>query len=173
MWSLILRVVPLLAALGAGAWAMHHWDEGTIADLKLADQAAQTRALSNALARQKREDRATLAAALKDAAAQTRIVTLTKTIKERIPVYVTAKSDAACIINHGFVRVFDAAAGGVDPAELPGTAGEPDDAPAAVTLSGVAALSADNDAAARANAKQLEDLQDWIRAQEAIEPGGK
>jgi hypothetical protein len=42
--------------------------------------------------------------------AETKIVTVTKTIIQKVPEYVTEKDDAACTINRGFVRMHDAAA---------------------------------------------------------------
>ena len=44
-----------------------------------------------------------------------RTETQIRTVIEKVPLYVDAKSDAACILPWGFVRLLDAAASGADP----------------------------------------------------------
>ena len=165
-----LLLLPLIA-FGSGVWAAHHWDEGAVADLKLAQQTALTRAAVTAAAAQKREDAVTLDVALANAAAQEKTRVLTRTILEKVPTYVTIASDRACSVPNGFVRLFDAASAGTDPASLPGTAGEPDGAASGVALSQIAALSAENDTRYHAVSGQLRELQAWVEEQKRIANG--
>lgn len=88
----------------------------------------------------------------------------TKTITERVPEYVTAKDDAGCNINRGFVRLHDAAAQGVVPGGPAGTDGEP----SGVELSAVAQTVTGNYGTAHICALKLKAWQDWYRAQKAL-----
>lgn len=80
-----------------------------------------------------------------------------RTIVEKVPVYVSAKSDSACVVPWGAVRLLDAAASGaaLDTVRAAVAPARPDDAPSDVTLSEAVALLAENLGAARANADQL------------------
>jgi hypothetical protein len=168
MFSFLFKFVMLpLIAFGGGLWVAHHWDEGAIANLKLADANAALHAAQTAMANQKKQDATALTIALRNATAQEQIRVVTRTLIEKVPTYVSRKADLACVVPFGFVRVFDAAASGVDPAALPGTAGEPDDAPSGVALSRIAALSAEHDGQYRAVTEQLIELQNWVRAEGA------
>ena len=88
------------------------------------------------------------------------------TITKEIPVYVTAKADAACPIPAGFVRVHDAAAQGVPLGE---PAGDPEAPAPGVTLSAVADTVAGNYTACHETGTQLTELQAWLRGLQAIE----
>jgi hypothetical protein len=54
----------------------------------------------------------------------------TQTLIQKVPVYVPASADAACVLPTGFVQLHDAAAAG-----LPGPSGGPDQTPSGVPLS--------------------------------------
>jgi len=54
--------------------------------------------------------------------------------------HITPKQDRACVLPNSFVSVLDATVLGTTPDQLPGHAGEPDDAPSGVTLSQATAL---------------------------------
>lgn len=88
------------------------------------------------------------------------------TITKEVPVYVTAKADAACPVPVGFVRVHDAAAQGLP---LDQSAGDPDAIAPGVTLSSVAGTVAGNYTTCHETAEQLTALQDWVRGLQAIE----
>lgn len=164
MFSFLLKfLLPAAFAFGCGVAIARHWDEGAVADLKLADKTAQIHALHAALALQKKQDAVTLAAALHEAAAQQKIVTQTVTMTKEIPVYVSPRIDARDCIPYGLVRVLDSAALGADPASLSLPAGQFDDTCAPVKASDLAANVAANYGAARANAEQLGALQGWVR----------
>lgn len=82
------------------------------------------------------------------------------TIIKEVPVYVTAQADADCLINAGFVRLHDAAAGNAVSLS-PGAA---DAAPSGIALSAVAETVADNYQRCHENAAQLIALQQWTMA---------
>ena len=88
------------------------------------------------------------------------------TITREVPIYVTAKADAACPVPVGFVRVHDSAAQGLPLGQPPGNP----DAPApGLALSAVAATVAGNSTTCHATAQQLIALQGWVRGLQAIE----
>lgn len=70
-----------------------------------------------------------------------------RTIKEKVPVYVTQAADARCVVPNGFVVLYDSAFGGTvpEPAASAAGGGPVDmDGPSGVPLSQVANVSADN-----------------------------
>ena len=81
-----------------------------------------------------------------------------------MPVYVSAKSDALCVLPWGAVRLLDAAASGADPAFVAAAVapGQPDDAASDVKLSEAVALLATDLGRARDNADQLKHLESAI-----------
>ena len=98
------------------------------------------------------------------------IETRTITIRERIPRYVTAKSDRDTPIPVGFVRVFNASAEG---SELPAAPSGPVEAPSGVALSAVADVAAQNHAAALSSIAENEAWREWyIRERAAWEKAG-
>ena len=86
-----------------------------------------------------------------------------ETIIKEVPVYVPVQADAACTINHGFVRLHDAAAAG----ELPEPARDADAAAAGVALSAVAGTVAANYQTCHENVEQLRALQAWVGGMDA------
>ena len=90
------------------------------------------------------------------------------TIIKEVPVYVSAKADAACTVNAGFVRVHDAA---VRSLPAPEPAGAADEAPSGVALSAVAATVAENYTSCNANAEQLTQLQSLLLQYQATAKG--
>lgn len=72
---------------------------------------------------------------------QTQIVYQTRTIRERIPTYVTAEADANCPVPSGAISVLNAAATG---SELPATPSGHVEEPSGVPLSTVVAIGAEN-----------------------------
>lgn len=82
-----------------------------------------------------------------------------ETIIKEVPAYVPGQADAACTINHGFVRLHDAAAAG----NLPEPARDADAAAAGLALAAVAGTVAANYQTCHENAEQLRALQVWVR----------
>ncbi len=98
---------------------------------------------------------------LKFARQTERIRTVTKTIIKEVPTYVSAND---CPLSPGFRVFHDAAANG----ELPDPARIAD--AAAVPAPAVANAVADNYGTCLENAKRLEGLQEWVRAQQKLKP---
>ena len=94
-------------------------------------------------------------------AKQVEIRTVTKTLIQKVPVYVTVQADAKCVVPLGFVRLHDAAAAGSLP-KVPDTAGQSDDAPSGIALSAVASTVTQNYGICHENAAQLAGLQAWV-----------
>lgn len=157
-----LLTVALLAAIGFGA----AYQQSRIAAAQRDTEAAKAR---YAIATVERDT----ARIERDAArANVRIVTqyvdrvrtvhvTGATITKEIPVYVTAKADAACVVPAGFVRIHDAAAANAPPD--PG-AGDPDAPAAGVTLSAVADTVAGNYTTCHAIREQVIGLQQYINS---------
>lgn len=83
--------------------------------------------------------------AVQDQQQQQKIITVTKTIHDQVPVYITKLDDAKCVIGSGFVSVFNAAAS-LSP--LPSGPTQPVDTPTPFTLSDVANATVLNDTTA-------------------------
>jgi hypothetical protein len=86
-------------------------------------------------------------------------------IKE-VPVHVTEKADAACVVSLGFVRVWNDAAHGPVPPAAAGT----DDTASSVALSEVAEAAVQNSGEYDLLADQMRALQEWVRKQQAANP---
>jgi hypothetical protein len=146
--------VPLLGGgLKARVAALERGRDGhALADAKAAAAALQAQAAW--AARGETQARAHLAA---QRATDIQIQTVVK----EVPVYVSAISDAKCILPWGAVRLLDAAASGAATAGLRDriAPGQPDDAASGISLSEAVAVLAGNLGAARQNAGQLERLQ--------------
>jgi hypothetical protein len=91
---------------------------------------------------------------------QVEIRTVTRTIVEKVPIYVTVQADRRCDVPAGFVQLHDAAAAGrlPDPADAAGGAA---DAASGLALSTVAATVADNYGTCLGVAAQLKGWQDF------------
>lgn len=92
------------------------------------------------------------------------------TLIKEVPVYVSAKADAACTVNAGFVRLHDAAATGAD-VPAAGPARGADEKPSGIALSAVAETVVGNYTDCRANAEQLSKLQEYVRQYQAKQNG--
>lgn len=161
-----------VAAFGLGftggytfAWSRQ---EAVIQTMK-ADEAKRREAAVAAALKADRAAQAVSAAVDKGAVeAQERIRTVYRTITKKVTVYVTAKSDTACVVPRGFVELHDAAAAG-RPLPVPAAPGDLDD-PSGVPLSSVAGTTAENYGVCHETAGRLNALQSWIREQAAIAP---
>lgn len=88
-------------------------------------------------------------------AAQTRIVTMTRTITHEIHDVVTPAVDHDFPLSVGFVRLHDAAARDVDVSDVASPAGQPDDSASLVKPSDLAATLTANYGSCRADAAEL------------------
>lgn len=147
-------VLAIVAAAVVWGWWSHH----QLASARAATVSATARA--DGLAAQ-------LAAAQQDTRIVTQYVDRVHTVEvrgrdiiQKVPVYVPQTVDAGCTVNRGFVRVYNAAAQGVD---LPGAPGPADATSSGVALSLVASTSVDNFTTYHTLAARLNALQDWVR----------
>ena len=85
-------------------------------------------------------------------------------IVEKVPVYITEKSDANCIIPKSFVVLHDSASKN----EVPKTTGAIDESASGVKLSTVTETVVQNYTTYHELAEQLKALQDWVTKQEKI-----
>lgn len=128
-------------------------------------EAAETAAGRRAVAVNRQTAQISAAAGAAEAAAQTRIVTVTRTLIREVPSVVTPQIDRDFPLPVGFLRVHDAAARGLDLPDLPDPAGRPDDAASGVAASDAAGAIAANYGACRADDEQLAALQAWLKAE--------
>ena len=114
-------------------------------------------------ARQTEALHASARASAQTAQVRIRIRTITKTLLQKVPLYVPAAADAECVLPLGFVRLHDAAAQGV-----PTPAGGPDQAPSGVTLSAIAETVVANYGVAYDWRAETLAWRDWYVRQAAI-----
>lgn len=164
-------LASIATAVGAG-YGVYRIEEGRIAEIELADANAKAAASDKAGKIQFEQDQITLGDALKNAQAQTKIVTQTKTLIQKVPVYVTQEVDRAFPLPCGFVRLHDAAALGVPPSEISLPAGKSDGDACPVTASFAATIIVQNYGAYSLTTSQLRDLQDWVN-QESVATNGQ
>lgn len=158
LWLKLALVGGLLAALAAGGWWLHHtiWQSGYDARASM-----DAKALVHAHKQQVVID--------------TRVVTQwkvrTKVIRERaatiikkVPVYVTPADNSRCVINLGFVRLWNDA----NRMSVPAPATSADEAASAVKLTDVATEHAREAGICHANDAQLRALQSWVKDQGAV-----
>ncbi len=121
-WGVIRLIgYGLLAAavLGGLAWFQHEWHAGQVARGTVRVAHAADVRITRAVAA---SDRAAISA---EAAEQTRIIVRTRTLQQKVNVYVPVSSPC---VPWGVVRLHDAAVLHVDPGSLQPPAGQPDDA---------------------------------------------
>ena len=149
-----IALVALLTVLGV----KHEWDHGQAAIRQVAAiqqvSSLQTRAVAKV-------DTATAKAST---VAQVRIVTRTRTLLQKVNVYVPVSDPC---VPWGLVRLHDAAVLGVDPSTLHAPAGAADDACSDVKPAALMAGVIANYGAAQQNAQQLTDLEADLNARAA------
>jgi len=157
------------ASGGAYVWGYERGQHIAILEMQAASVKAIAKAAADARLQQMQADKITYNISLSFAEEQQKIVGLTITQIREIPVYVSPKADAACVVNTGFVLMHDAAARGDKPASAI-SAGGPGalDTPSAVRLSDVEATVTVNYGKYRQIANELSKLQEWVRAQTAL-----
>jgi hypothetical protein len=151
--SLFAAAAAAIGSFAAG-WQVHSWRDG----------AAQNHAAQAAVKTVQRQAAASQAIAVADQRTQDRVRTVTRTLIERIPTYVSATTDAHYPLPWGFVRVHDAAAVGDDLSAAAPDAGRPDEAASDVAASEAARIVVANYGACRADQARLAELQDWARS---------
>jgi hypothetical protein len=169
---LIVGASVAVVAGSAGTYAGYRWEAGKVAEIKLADAQAQSRAVQVASDARSRQDAVTLASAVNEAKAQAALQTHVITITKEIPRYVTVHADAVTCIPLGLVRLLDATVLQADPASLELAPGQSNDACSPVSATQLAASVIANYGTAIANAEQMTALQAWVienhKAQEGV-----
>lgn len=141
----------LIALILAGTLVgiKHEWDLGQAARVQVHaivhNSSVQTKAVTKADA----------VVAKSDELAQVKIVTRTRTLLQKVPVYVTTSTPC---IPWSVLRLHDAAVLGVDPSALPLPAGQSPNACSDVSTSAFVDTIIANYRAAQQNAQQLDDL---------------
>ena len=166
---LIVGAVSGLLAASGGIWLGYNIEYGKLAKLQLADAQAQVVAVNKAIDRRTAQDAAALKAAVSDAQAQQKIVTITQTITKRIPSHDTVLVEAHACIPVALERLLRATAAEADPDSLALAPGQSDDDCADLTVADVADWFAGYAGASEANAQQLTDLQQWVRDDHAAQ----
>jgi len=156
---LIAAGIVLILMVGVFAWG---WHVGTYHVQAKWDADKKSQAVAMASVESKQAEVTTQVVTQYVDRVQT-IQGATKTIIQKVPVYVTAKADASCPIPNGFVRLHDAAA--EDSMQLPASSISVDGQASEVKLSDVASTIAGNYGICHANAEQLTELQDWVKGQ--------
>jgi hypothetical protein len=128
--------------------------------------AAQAKQLTHVVAVVQKQAAITSAVGIAAQAEHDKIVYRTQTLTKEVTVYVPAAADRQCVINAGFVKLWNASASGVS--TLPDAASELDARSSGVALSDVETADIANHGAALANAAELTALQDWIRQQQTV-----
>ncbi|HTH15737.1 MAG TPA: hypothetical protein VL974_03725 [Magnetospirillum sp.] len=149
----------LLIGLAAGGWFGADWKEGQFAK-------SAAKQVQGELVEVQHRDLITQDAGQAAAEHKQTIQVITKTIVKEVPRYVSAKTDAACVIPYGTIRLLDAAARGVP--LVPDASGKSDGDPSGVPLSAVVSAAAEDLGTGNETRQQLIDLQAWVRAQQAV-----
>lgn len=156
-------VAAVAVAVGGVLWARAHWISVGVAREKTAE-ATRLRNARPAIARVEAGGRSITAATDQRAAQrQTEIRTVTKILKEEVPVYVTVEADRRCDVSAGFVSLHNQAAAGVP--QVPRPAGLVLDTPSGVALSAVADTVVDNYGTAQQYREAALACRAWAREQ--------
>ena len=159
-------IAALIAA--GGFYAGYRWEETAYLKFQASVVTVTDKAKDQAAARQKQMDDASFTIEKASIQKQQVIVTQTQTVIKKVPVYVTAKTDATFPLPCGFVRLHDASASGKDPADIALPAGFTDEQACPTKASDAATIIAENYGQYRTIAQQLSDLQDWVLQEAAV-----
>ncbi len=133
--------------------------------------AAAVLAAQHALDLQARVDTAQSQIAAHTAQKQAVTATVTRTLIEKVPTYVTRKADSGCTITRGPVDVLNAAAAGHDlPSPSADSGSSPDAAAPGIALSDVVQSVVGNYGICHADENQIDGLQAAIKAYQAAQP---
>lgn len=164
LWIKVILIGVMVAAIAAGGAAViHAFDQVKADKVTIAASHAQTAASEGARKTETAQADLSDETSTKEVTAQAHLAATAAVIKQKVRTHVheppPADSPHPGCVTYGLVRQHDAAALGVDPDTLALPAGTSDDACSPVTNADLADAIADNYAAARANAEQLEALE--------------
>lgn len=170
-WKLLGYAVLALTLMGTGAKLMSDWDSHKIVTMRAELTAAAAQAHATTLV-QKAITKADTSA---ETSAQAAITQRAHIIYQERTRYVPQPGPSVAVpcVSNGMLRLHDAAILGADPGDLEPPAGQSDDACSTLSASDFMGLVANNYAAARANAEQLDALEADIvaRGQAITDPG--
>lgn len=168
-WWLYLVGGLALTSVGAyGGYQVTAWSKDEqINKLKIQHQSEVIASQNAARLDQINRDRITHDADVIAAKAQQEANDRANLLPQRIPVYVTRKSDTGCILPNGFAKLLDGYALGIEPDALPGAASEPNDAPSGLSLSQASALLATNLGTLKLARDKLKEWNEWAAKQGA------
>lgn len=167
MWKLALGLIGAIGLVGGGFYLGYVHEEATYLAYKDGVDQATTKAVELARADDHARDGISLAAAIAHGDHLQSVIDNFQPLIEKVKVYVTPKDDAACVINRGFVGLWDDASTQANSGADGITASQPDERPSDVKLSEVSALhTRDAKAFAEVTTDYL-DLRQWVRDQVA------
>jgi len=149
-------ILLLLSIYGAG---QHKGAE----HVRKADEKALVKAKADVSAHEATAAGISSRASTELAGERVRIETRTKTLIQKVPVYVDAKADAACTVGTGFVSMFNAAASGE--AALPRPPGGSGGPPSGVPLSAILSTTVEDFGVAYDWRAEALKWRAWYRAQ--------
>jgi hypothetical protein len=156
MWKLSIAAALAAAVAGfAGGWKVHDWR----------DASAELGAARTAVAVVQRQAVVSQRVAVTSQQAQDHVRTVTRTLIQKVPDYVSPTADAGFPLPWGFVRLHDAAVAGVDLSAATAGPGGPDDAPSDVAASSAAAVIVANYGDCHADQARLAAFQAWARGE--------
>lgn len=168
-WLILVAVAIVVSGLGGFSLAWRLQD-AKLADQRVADLKAQTKAIDAALRTERSQNQISADAGKVAAEHQASIEAHAQIIRQEIPIYVTREADARCIMPLGAFRVLDSAATGLPVDQTLGGSAEPNDAPSGVDCSRFVDLVAEDFKRYRAVSKQLNDFIDLANRQAAAAP---
>lgn len=139
-----------------GGWQVHTW----------ADAQAQLKQVKHVVTVTQKQGVVNQQIAVKNTQTEAQIEYRTKTLIKEVPIYVTQKADADCIVPVGFVRLLNSSARGVP--EVPDPTPGAYDAPSGVALDTVATVEVSNNAKYQTVTERLSDLQQWVIRQQQV-----
>lgn len=161
MNPLVLRMVIALGLFALGCAAGWNVRDGRAAKVEL-------RTVTRTIEVERKRDAVSAEVGAKAAKAVERERVVTRTLIQKVPVYVAPETDRRFPLPVGFVRVHDAAVSGAEP--LPDPAGRADGSASDVAASEAAGVVAANYGDCRADQAKLSALQDWNRRQGEVKP---
>lgn len=166
---LIIGAITLAVGGASGAWVGYRIESGKVAAIQTADAKAQTQAVSKQARADKAQSAVDVKAAIDWQAKYDADNLPPAIIHDEVVRYVTVKADTVTCIPVSLERLLHAYAGRVDPASLPSTPGQSDDACSDVSASEVASWFKDYSDKANTNADHVDALEAWIAANHAAQ----
>ena len=158
------RWIAAAAAVGLALWLVHAHGVGEGVSREKAAQAKREAAARKDVAKREKKAEGISTKVAADLTRETvRVQTVTRTIIEKVPVYVTAQADDRCIVPAGFVQLHDAAAA----SSLPAASGGSVEADSGVPLSAVAETVAFNYGVAHEWEAEVKAWRRWYAEQSA------